>query len=78
MAAVNGKLKGTGIEAQVTVPGHKPQYNWIQELGSQQGEGWPKDDKRYFVVMFTGLDTAKVFGEDARAWLQKMRLLKYV
>ena len=78
MAAVNGKLKGTGIEAQVTVPGHKPQYNWIQELGSKQGAGWPKDDKRYFVVMFTGLDTAKVFGDEAKAWLQKMRLLKYV
>lgn len=62
IAAVNERLKGTGIEVQITVPGHKPQYNYIQSLGSRQGSGWPKDQHRYFVVMFTGLELQKHFG----------------
>ena len=70
--AAISKSKKYGLDIQVTVPGHKPAYNFIPGLfGQQQGKNWPNDNKRYFVVMFPGVSTEKYFDEQALNFLSK-------
>lgn len=79
LASARNFLLGTGIEIQIAQPGHRPKYNFIPgQYGSRQGAGWPIDDVRRFVVMFTGLDFQKRFGDDALRYLDATGLRRVV
>lgn len=75
MAEVQKKLGPSPIDVQITVPGHLPRYNFITgAVGERQGNGWPKDNRRYFAVLFPGLLEEKLFGEDAEKFLREMNV----
>lgn len=61
-----------GLNIQITVPGHRPDYDYIPgKIGQKQGKNWPTDNNRYFVIMFPGVSSEKYFGQDAKNFLQK-------